>query len=347
MSLFGITPMLRTKRDYTELSPNNDDDELVLPLASMMRLPPHSPAYSPNRWADVREDSPIAPPPRMVGGESVRRLESLRVKKRERRKRQRRQQRLLRRRKSVVESAPASEVSVYSREGKRDYSTGSGIDPYYSDRYRSAVEIDPRLASLVTLLGNEYIADKRVADLGCGAALVSFYIAAYLGARHVVAVDSDMATTLANLKQLRKFKHEGIQLQCTTHDDDYPAILVKRTGPVRGTNKPWVIKDEFCANYCAPSNHIFPFNIEFQRANVLTDEIATVPFDVVLCLKLTKYLNTAALVARLAALVASGGLLVVQYSPGDGFLESLARQGATIFEKVDSLPNRVVLYKRI
>ena len=159
---------------------------------------------------------------------------------------------------------------------KRQY-TLPAIDPYYAHRYERVAEIDERLAKILTVLGPDFFAHKSVLDIACGrCAFVSFYIAAYLGASRVVVCDSEFESVMSNLRQLRKFKHDGIRLETSSGpaSDNYPPILVKRSGPVPITNKPWRVLPQYSYTK-EPSkilNENFPFNIEFRLANAMSNE---------------------------------------------------------------------------
>lgn len=144
-----------------------------------------------------------------------------------------------------------------------------GIDRYYAERYSQNVGIDDRLLSLLKMCGNDWFINKRILELDCGCGFVSMYIAAYLGASQVVGREKDTERIFKNLKQLRKFKHDGIRID-KGQTAEYPQILVKRSGPAEICNKPWrVYSDVVQTN--------FPHNIEFQL-----QEESDEKFDIVL-----------------------------------------------------------------
>jgi hypothetical protein len=170
---------------------------------------------------------------------------------------------------------------------KREY-TLSTINPYYFQRYERVAEIDERLAKILSSVGSEFFLNKTVFDIACGpCAFIGFYIAAYLGASRVVACDSEFDSIMSNLRQLRKFKHDGIRLETSSSSaaDQYPPMLVKRSGPVPITNKPWRVLPQFSCprEQSKKIRDNFPFNLEFRMTSVhaiLDDH----PYDIVLVL---------------------------------------------------------------
>lgn len=210
-----------------------------------------------------------------------------------------------RKQKNIRNENSAASEGVHVRQNKRAYPNGS-YDPYYSNRYASAVSIDPRLLDLMNVLGRDIFIDKRVLDIGCGVGLISFHIAALCGASHVVALDVDLEIILLNLKQLRKFKHDGIP-RVQLEGEDYPSLLVRRNGRVRCTNKPWNIPRHFSPDI---TEFKFPFNIEFRCGDVLTSYLEVDTFDVVVCLKVVKFVKIESLRDRIIRILKPGGLLV-------------------------------------
>ena len=200
--------------------------------------------------------------------------------------RKKKKKRALKKRMSKTVFSPDNEVILRT---KRQY-TLPIIDPYYAHRYERVAEIDARLEKILTVLGSEFFSQKSVLDVACGkCAFVAFYTAAYLGASRVVACDSEFESIMANLRQLRKFKHDGIRLETSSGSasDQYPPILVKRSGPVPITNKPWRVLPQF-STAKEPSKILtqnFPFNMHFRMANVVKQEWPQDdPFDIVLVL---------------------------------------------------------------
>lgn len=210
-----------------------------------------------------------------------------------------------RKRRNIRYENSAASEGVHVRQNKRAYPNGS-YDPYYSNRYASTVSVDPRLLDLVNALGRDNFVNKQVLDIGCGVGLISFHIAALCGASHVVALDLDLELILLNLKQLRKFKHDGI-LRAQPEGEDYPSLLVRRNGPVRCTNKPWNIPRHFSPDTFESK---FPFNIEFRCGDVLTSYLEVDTFDVVVCLKVVKLVKIESLRDRITRILKPGGLLV-------------------------------------
>jgi 2-polyprenyl-3-methyl-5-hydroxy-6-metoxy-1,4-benzoquinol methylase len=186
---------------------------------------------------------------------------------------------------------------------RKEYNHGNGVDMYYSERYRQSICIDSRLKTVLDFKDFEFFSNRSVLDIGCGCGFISFYIAAYLGASRVVGQDIDFDSIMLNLKQLRKFKHEGIRVG-TYDKQDFPAICVRRTGTVRPTNKYWRIEN----SYVSANASKFPFNIEFMAGEVPREK-----FDIVLCLKVFQYVSDQeAFASRIASCVEPGGYLIVE-----------------------------------
>ena len=171
-----------------------------------------------------------------------------------------------------------------------EYTSGS-YDPYYHLRYMRVAEIDVRLAMILETFGSFFFVQKRVLEIGCNSGFIVFYIGAYLRASHVTGVDIDSSIILKNTSQLRKFKHDGINVcpRNPTKDDTFPEILLKRNGPAPYCNKPWRIDNKFTAP-AAPQHGAltFPFNVEFQWADYSIPQPVGL-YDVVICFKTAKY----------------------------------------------------------
>lgn len=308
-------------------NPMSEEDVLILPLRDRPAYTP-SKRYTEDPFQVVSEASHSASP--LIGQifgppSSVGRNEALLRKRRERRKRRRRLERLMKRRKlATVPEVAEERQTVYQRTGKRTYIHGEH-DMYYADRYKQFAEIDERLKLVIEKLGRNVFAQKRICDIGCGSGFVPFYIAAYLGAAYVVASDRDSETILTNIKQLRKFRHEGVPVEigARSGDTDYPSLVVRRSGPVRVTNKIWRIHDEFTSNLFVEDKR-FPFNIEFRVEDaVFPHHNPFEIFDVIWCTRVSEYvlqaygeLGLSRLVDRLVGMVAEGGMLILQDKTG-------------------------------
>jgi hypothetical protein len=276
--------------------------EIFVP-ESVSRRAAMSPPYSPYPLNEVLENEngselvvpplvlddprPPDPIPSMIGAA----FETGTIAKRkERKKRQRQQQRLVRRNKSVrsasVIYASRQGATEYVREGKRM----DTFDPYYGQRYEAEAKIDGDLSRILNEINPNFFLDKSVTHFGCGVGFIAFYIAAFLGAARVVALDADSETILKNCAQLRKFKHDGIVIS-SDESERFPQLCVRRCGAARITNKPWRIESE-----TERLNPLFPFNIQF---GLLTEDHSA---DIVI----TRVACAAALDS-----VKSGGHLVV------------------------------------
>lgn len=205
--------------------------------------------------------------------------------------------------------------SVHVRERKRSYAKGS-YDPYYATRYLTSTPVDDRLLAIRERMGEDIFTNKRVLDIGCGSGLVSFQISALCGASHVLAIDRDLETILLNLKQLRKYKHDGIKFTSNRkhRDEEYPTILVKRNGTVRCTNKAWYLPNGI------PGDSKFPFNIEFRCCDVVeslsfSQEKDQQLFDIVICFKVAKFVpKKIELGQRIFSFLKPGGFLLTDTS---------------------------------
>ena len=191
--------------------------------------------------------------------------------------------------------------SVHVRVKRKTYENGT-YDTYYAQRYASTVGLDARLSALICHVGaDDFLRGKKVLDIGCGIGLICFQIAALFGASHVVGIDSDLETILTNLKQLRKLKHDGIVFASEdkkNSKNEFPSILVRRNGPARCTNKPWLVRP-----YSLDCSSGFPFNVEFRHAD---RPEATDTFEIVFCLKVRPSYSAASIQSCLAP----GGYLV-------------------------------------
>ena len=287
--LFGLLSPLGGNEDFSVMlgmasprEPSDANEQVFIPHQTPLRR--SGAAYSP-----LPDDlAPLEPPARAVsGGEDFGQKRKRRLSQRSSRKKKRK--RNLKRR---ISKTVLSNDSVLRT--KREYSF-STIDLYYKHRYERVAEIDERLAKILSVLGRDFFANKTVLDIACGrCAFVAFYIAAYLGASRVVALDKNFDSIMSNLRQLRKFKHDGIRLETSASSaaDQYPAMLVKRSGPVCITNKPWRVLPQYsCSKEQSKDlRQHFPFNIEFRMTDVMSQEQTDIghhdepPFDVILVL---------------------------------------------------------------
>jgi len=237
----------------------NEDEEIFLP-ASLAKNAALSPPYSPYPLNDVMEDEGselVLPPP----AETKKRQRPV-VKARSRRKK-------IRKPKTVT----SADVVV------REHRDPVVVDKYYSERFDSTVGIDTRISSIIVKFGRDFFKNKKVLEIDCGVGLVSFQIAALLKADRMVGTDRHLPTVLGNCKQLRKFKHDGLQV-VGEKNENFPIFCVRKMGTARVTNKPWFVDDIEILK----SN--FPFNIEFLNASSI-DEIPksfNSFFDIILCL---------------------------------------------------------------
>jgi len=333
--------------------PMSEEEVFILPLRDRPAYTP-SKRYTEDPFEVVSEASHSAPP--LIGHifgppSSVGRNEALLRKRRERRKRRRRLERLMKRRKlATVHEGAQERRTVYHRTGKRTYIHGEH-DMYYGDRYKQFAEIDERLKWVIEKFGRNVFAQKKICDIGCGSGFVAFYIATFLGAGYVVASDRDSEMILTNLKQLRKFKHEGVPVEIGARlsgDTDYPALVVRRSGPVRITNKIWRIHDEFTSDLLVEEKR-FPFNIEFRVEDaVFPHHNPFEIFDVVWCTRVSEYvlqaygeLGLSRLVDRLVGMVAEGGILILQDKTG-----LLVKELGERFKLEHDLGRRLLVFRK-
>ena len=277
--LFGLLTPLGGADDFPIMLGVASPDEPNLDVNEQVFMPHQTPlrrsgaAYSP-----LPDDLAPLEPPQSVGLKRKRLSQKSSKKKKKKR--------VLKKRMSKTIFSSDNEVILRS---KRDYSLPI-IDPYYAHRYERVAEIDDRLKKILTSLGSDFFLNKTVLDVACGrCAFIAFYIAAYLGASRVVACDSEFDSIMSNLRQLRKFKHDGIRLETSSSSaaDQYPAMLVKRCGPVPITNKPWRVLPQFsCAKERSKIlTENFPYNIEFNMINILKNDFGeNRQFNIVLVL---------------------------------------------------------------
>eukprot|EP00928_Gymnodinium_smaydae_P087874 TRINITY_DN72064_c0_g1_i1.p1 TRINITY_DN72064_c0_g1~~TRINITY_DN72064_c0_g1_i1.p1 ORF type:complete len:779 (-),score=111.99 TRINITY_DN72064_c0_g1_i1:43-2262(-) len=202
------------------------------------------------------------------------------------------------------------------RHSKPIFAYGN-YDPYYAKRFDRHATVDPRISAILESRGRAFFAGKSVLDLGCGSGFISFLMAD-AGAANVVGVDIDLALTSQALKTLRQLKKEGRTEMRVSTDS------VSKSNPCSeggGEEESRVPMSFICGNGIIPyarkpllgaSTHEakpddaprpredgsdclrFPNNIEFRTENVLISEIEekrAVPYDVVMCLKLTKWIH--------------------------------------------------------
>ena len=287
-----------------------DDEEVFIPMCMSSRHGPLSPAYSPYPLhpdeAASGSSCALSDRPAMILADNA---TDVVAKRKERKRKHRRQQRLLRRHKSLAK--PHAESSTFLREGKRVYE--EKFDPYYADRFLTVAECDKALFAAIEALSSHDVglSPKSAKVLDCshgGNGWPAFCLAAMFGARRVVSVHPDLETVLANCKQLRKLKHDGIVWR--EERDQYPKYVVRRMGPVRVSNKPWVRPLSLISTGAETAEGVedFPFNIEFRCGDITEDETQDV-FDLVVCLHMGQvdlHKFTKSIVARTKI----GGLII-------------------------------------
>ena len=157
-------------------------------------------------------------------------------------------------RKLKYSKSVGSEAHCYIRQR----SSCSHIDVYYDQRFLPYIGLDSGICLLLEIFGNDFFTNKSVLCVDCGAGLVPFQLAALFQVSRVIGTERDVNSVLENCAQLRKFKHDGIDVWDENSETaNYPKLLLRRTGPVRVTNKPWLLGDRLL-------NDHFPFNLEFR-----------------------------------------------------------------------------------
>eukprot|EP00403_Amphidinium_massartii_P001070 CAMPEP_0178375628 /NCGR_PEP_ID=MMETSP0689_2-20121128/2986_1 /TAXON_ID=160604 /ORGANISM="Amphidinium massartii, Strain CS-259" /LENGTH=567 /DNA_ID=CAMNT_0019995627 /DNA_START=148 /DNA_END=1846 /DNA_ORIENTATION=- len=201
------------------------------------------------------------------------------------------------------------------RKDRAVYSYGN-YNPYYHKRHDRFASMDPRVDAVLQLKGTSYFAGRSVLDMGCSYGFLTF-LCAHLGARQSVGVDIDTSLISQALKQLRVLKAErsknmfaegvkpagspqGSQGEgLTQQPQSFPTGLVRSHGIV-----PYIAKKldpssapltaSLAAQGHGESPVPFPFNIEFRTENVLSAEVEEMrkeSYDIVLCLKLSKWVH--------------------------------------------------------
>jgi len=229
------------------------------------------------------------------------------------------------------------------RHNQTIYAYGN-YDQYYAQRHNRFAVVDPRIEALLKARGADFFADKAVLDLGCGDGFLTFLFAS-LGASRVEGVDIDAALISRALKHLRRLKVEGLDALPKAPEDSisgsrFPVSCVQCHGIVPFARKPLVrgLADGPVAHpdgqnadgsevvagtqQSSSSKSSFPYNIEFRTENVLVSDIEdrrSQLFDVVVCLKLTKWVHLhwgddgiKVLLHRCFRLLRPGGVLVLE-----------------------------------
>jgi SAM-dependent methyltransferase len=256
-----------------------DDEEVFVP-PSLSRAAAMSPPYSPQPLNDVLEDgnSELVLPSVVMAPPVEPSLKRPREVKRARRRKPRK-------------TRASATSSLVVREGKKIFH-----DRFYSQRFESVATLDSSLQALIEECGVEWFKDKKILEIDCGVGFASFYIAAYLGATRVTAIDRHPETVLGNCAQLRKFKHDGVPV-ASEKSEPYPQLCVRRAGVARITNKPWFLDEKFVLY----SNDRFPFNIEFRCCDRTEEK-----FDVVL------HLGSGFVPGDALEMLSDGGFLAVR-----------------------------------
>lgn len=216
------------------------------------------------------------------------------------------------------------------RHNKTIYAYGN-YDQYYGQRHNRYAS-EPRMEALLRNRGPEFFSHSAVLDMGCGEGFIPL-LAASLGASRVVGVDIDAVLISKALKHLRRLKTERCETlprapKDAIADSRFPSSFVSSRGITPFARKPLAPGTATAeaempsAESSAGSNPRFPYNVEFRTENVLVSEIEErrcQPFDVVMCLKLTKWVHLhwgddgiKVLLHRCFRLLRPGGWLVLE-----------------------------------
>lgn len=239
------------------------------------------------------------------------------------------------------------------RHNKTIFAYGN-YDQYYRHRHDRCATIDPRIEALLKKFGSSFFTGKTVLDMGCNSGFVTLLTAA-LGARHVEGVDIDLLLVSKALKQLRHLKHLGattmpeLEGSSSSSSSAYPMSCVQSRGIVPYHSKPLAAgslqairslpetlpdngSSAFGGRIDEPPSHGLPFphNVEFRTENLLVSEVEErrgQPYDIILCLKLTKWVHLhwgddglQVLLHKCHRLLRPGGILVLEAQDWSSYL---------------------------
>jgi len=226
---------------------------------------------------------------------------------------------------SGVDSDKGSEALVSGpvlRINKTIFSYGN-YDQYYEQRHQRCARVDLRVQALLQHFGKRIFEGKAVLDMGCNSGFVSLLVAA-LGAASVEGVDIDLVLISKALRRLRQLKKNGCKTLPELSEEasgSFPVSCVQSRGivpyhakPIQPGALPKATRTDQMRN--------FPHNVEFRSENVLVSEVEERrgrPYDMVLCLKLTKWVHLhwgddglKLLLHKCHRLLRVGGLLVLE-----------------------------------
>lgn len=260
-------------------------------------------------------------------------------------------------------------------------------DPYYEKRYDRYATIDQRVDTMLRLRGTGFFSGKEVLDLGCNAGFVAFLVAS-LGASRVVAVDIDPHLISQALRRLRSLKAARLSALPTIAEkeaggpgaDDaakrFPRSLLQSRGVVPYTAKPLLravgspVLGPCRSPQLAPLPTVsldgtlgqeerpppFPYNMEFRSENFMLSEIEDCraePYDVVLCLKLTKWVHVnwgdegvKVLFHKCFKVLKPGGVLVLEAQEWLSYLSNkhLSQENRKIRSGIELKPDEFAIY---
>jgi len=235
------------------------------------------------------------------------------------------------------------------RHNKTIFSYGN-YDQYYGQRYDRCASVDPRVEALLRHSPGIF-SGKAVLDMGCNSGFVTLLVAA-LGASRVEGIDIDLLLVSQALKRLRHLKQEqkttlpelssrdvAAASSLASANRKYPISCVQCRGIIPYIAKPLKpgalsarpVAQETDQGLSSSSRSEaassqadlgFPHNVEFRTENVLVSEVEErrgLLYDVVLCLKLTKWVHLhwgddglKLLLHKCYRLLRPGGLLVLE-----------------------------------
>eukprot|EP00931_Biecheleriopsis_adriatica_P039203 TRINITY_DN22425_c0_g1_i1.p1 TRINITY_DN22425_c0_g1~~TRINITY_DN22425_c0_g1_i1.p1 ORF type:complete len:492 (-),score=84.13 TRINITY_DN22425_c0_g1_i1:81-1556(-) len=253
------------------------------------------------------------------------------------------------------------------RVNKTIFSYGN-YDQYYSQRHDRYARIDARVEALLQHRGTDFFSGKAVLDMGCNSGFITLLVAA-LGASHSEGVDIDLTLISKALRRLRRIKKDGCTTlpelqglpaqapssgssacslsgasgagQKAADAQQFPISCVHSRGVIPYHAKPLqpgalasavVAADAVGHREGQGASPGFPHNIEFRSENVLVSEVEErrgLPYDVVLCLKLTKWVHLhwgddglKLLLHKCYRLLREGGLLVLEAQEWSSYFSS-------------------------